>query len=84
MDDQARREPAGGAVDEPAGAAGDECGRADEDEAARFVEGLIARGEAAEVDADGNLPEGATHELVIDAHGRRQAVRRRFFGVSDL
>lgn len=50
-------------------------------ESARFLDELIARGEAAELDAGGNLPDGATHELVIDEHGRRRAVRRRYFGL---
>ena len=49
----------------------------------RFIDDLLARGEAAEVDAEGNLPEGATHELIVDDDGRRRVVRRRFFGLSD-
>ncbi|MGI8685864.1 MAG: hypothetical protein ACR2MO_12405 [Acidimicrobiales bacterium] len=48
------------------------------------MEGLIARGEAAEAEADGTLPDGATHELVIGEDGRRRAVRRRFFGLPDV
>lgn len=47
----------------------------------RIVDDLIARGEAAEADAEGNLPDGATHELIVDARGRRRVVRRRFFGL---
>jgi len=43
-----------------------------------FVAGLIARGEAARPDAHGNLPAGATHELVEDETGRTIARRRRF------
>jgi hypothetical protein len=50
-------------------------------ESTRFIESLIARGEAAEADENGELPEGATHELFTDEHGRRQVRRRRFFGV---
>lgn len=49
-----------------------------DDEAARFVEGLIARGEAAYPDDEGNLPDGATHEIVTDDSGRRIVRRRRF------
>jgi len=55
----------------------DAGGRTEEAERA-FVAGLIARGEAARPDADGNLPAGATHELVEDATGRTIARRRRF------
>ncbi|MFN2503922.1 MAG: hypothetical protein ABR540_06795 [Acidimicrobiales bacterium] len=53
--------------------------RDEDEEAARFVEGLIARGEAAEPDANGELPEGATHEIVTDAAGVRRVRRRRFW-----
>jgi len=52
-------------------------GAADEAERA-FVAGLIARGEAARPDEHGNLPAGATHELVEDEAGRTIARRRRF------
>jgi hypothetical protein len=50
-----------------------------EDEAKRqFIDGLIARGEAAKA-VDGKLPPGATHEIVgEDEHGRPIVVRRRF------
>lgn len=60
---------------------GDPCG---DDGEPGFVDDLIARGEAAEADADGNLPDGATHEVVVDEDGRRRAVRRRFFGLPDV
>ena len=43
-----------------------------------FVDGLIARGEAARPDEKGRLPSGATHELVEDDDGRLTARRRRF------
>jgi len=43
-----------------------------------FVEGLIARGEAAPLDEHGRLPPGATHELVEDDQGRVTARRKRF------
>ncbi len=43
----------------------------------RYVEALIARGEAART-VDGELPDGATHEIVEDEHGHVTVVRRRF------
>jgi hypothetical protein len=44
-----------------------------------FVKGLVARGEAARADAKGNLPSGATHEIVGEAeNGLPIVVRRRF------
>jgi hypothetical protein len=44
-----------------------------------FVKGLVARGEAARVDATGNLPSGATHEIVGETEsGLPIVVRRRF------
>lgn len=49
------------------------------DDQARFIAALIARGEAARL-VDGQLPEGATHEIVEDEHGRISVVRRRFAG----
>ncbi len=52
--------------------------RGGEDAERAFVAGLIARGEAAPLDEHGNLPSGATHELVEDADGRPTARRRRF------
>jgi hypothetical protein len=43
-----------------------------------FVDGLIARGQAAKA-VDGKLPPGATHEIVgEDDQGRPIVVRRRF------
>jgi len=50
----------------------------DETEADLFLEGLVLRGEAAEA-VDGELPDGATHEIVVDEHGRRTVHRRRFY-----
>jgi hypothetical protein len=49
-----------------------------EDAERAFMAGLIARGEAARPDEHGNLPPGATHELVEDEAGRTVARRRRF------
>ena len=43
-----------------------------------FVAGLVARGEAAEPDENGELPPGVTHELVKDEAGRTTVRRRRF------
>ena len=44
-----------------------------------FVKGLVARGEAARADAKGNLPRGATHEIVGETEsGLPIVVRRRF------
>jgi hypothetical protein len=43
-----------------------------------FVRGLIARGEAAKA-VDGELPPGATHEIVEERPGELpKVVRRRF------
>ncbi|HEX8097390.1 MAG TPA: hypothetical protein VF507_05115 [Pyrinomonadaceae bacterium] len=48
-------------------------------DAQKFVEGVVARGEAAPADEAGELPPGATHEVVgEDEEGRPQIVRRRF------
>ena len=43
-----------------------------------FIEGLIERGEAAEA-VDGELPPGATHEIVERRPGRLPKVVRRSF-----
>ena len=48
-----------------------------ERERQRFVQALIARGEAARA-VNGELPDGATHEIVEDDEGRVTVVRRRF------
>ena len=42
-----------------------------------FIQALIARGEAAKL-VDGELPPGATHEIVEDENGNITVVRRRF------
>ena len=45
-----------------------------------FVRGLIERGEAAKADEHGNLPPGATHEIVgVSESGLPIVVRRRFY-----
>ncbi len=43
----------------------------------RYIEALIARGEAARA-VDGELPDGATHEIVEDEQGNVTVVRRNF------
>ena len=46
---------------------------------AAFQRGILERGEAAVADANGNLPPGATHEIVgTDADGRPILKRRRY------
>lgn len=47
-----------------------------------FIRGLVERGEAARADEHGNLPPGATHEIVgVSPSGAPIVVRRRFYGV---
>lgn len=44
-----------------------------------FIRGLVERGEAAKADENGNLPPGATHEIVgVSESGLPIVVRRRF------
>jgi hypothetical protein len=47
----------------------------------QYVDGLIARGEAAKA-VDGKLPPGATHEIVGEDENGRPIVRRRRFSIS--
>lgn len=47
--------------------------------AERFVEDLLIRGEAVHPDPHGDLPPGATHEIVEEPGGRKPKVRRRRF-----
>jgi len=49
-----------------------------EEAEALFVAGLLARGEAAPADDRGQLPAGATHELIEDEAGNTTVKRRRF------
>ena len=52
-------------------------------EAIDFVKGLVARGEAAKVNADGSLPPGATHEIVgVTKKGLPILRRRRYSGIA--
>jgi len=58
----------------PAGA--EKARRAEE----AFIRGLIERGEAAKADEHGNLPPGATHEIIgTSESGLPIVVRRRFY-----
>jgi len=47
-----------------------------------YVDGLIARGEAAVADENGNLPPGVTHEIVERPDGGPPTLRRRRFSAS--
>ena len=52
-------------------------------EAVDFVRALVARGEAAKVNADGSLPPGATHEIVgVTKTGLPILRRRRYSGIA--
>ena len=60
----------------PKSSAQQEAKRAEE----AFIRGLIERGEAAKADEHGNLPPGATHEIVgVSESGLPIVVRRRFY-----
>ncbi len=53
--------------------------KTDQEKAAeRFVEDLLIRGEAVHSDPQGDLPPGATHEIVAES-GKPGKVRRRRF-----
>lgn len=57
-------------------ASSDKAKRAEE----AFIRGLIERGEAAKADEHGNLPPGATHEIIgTSKSGLPIVVRRRFY-----
>jgi hypothetical protein len=45
-----------------------------------FVRALVARGQAARADPSGNLPAGATHEIVGETKEGVPILRRRRFG----
>jgi hypothetical protein len=66
----------------PTDRAEEQTGRSAEDAAERFVEGVLARGEAAEADADGKLPPGATHEIVGYTKDGKPKLRRRRFSIT--
>jgi len=44
-----------------------------------FVQGLVARGQAAHANKDGSLPPGATHEIVGKTETGLPILRRRRF-----
>ena len=48
----------------------------------KFVRDLLIRGEAAKPDEHGNLPSGATHEIVEEKEGELPKVKRRRFEIS--
>jgi hypothetical protein len=54
----------------------------DTTESAAFVRALVRRGEAARRGADGELPAGATHEIVGVTADRVPIVVRRRFSLS--
>ena len=47
-----------------------------------FVRGVLARGEAARPDEKGELPPGATHEIVEEEPGKLPKLRRRRYSIS--
>lgn len=54
-----------------------------DDESISFVQGLVARGQAATPRKDGSLPPGATHEIVgMTKTGLPILRRRRFAGTA--
>ena len=54
-----------------------------EDKAAakRFVKDVLTRGEAAKPDEHGNLPPGATHEIVEEREGELPKIKRKRFSM---
>jgi hypothetical protein len=51
----------------------------------KFVEDSLTRGDAAKPDEEGNLPPGATHEIVEEgdeAEGKPPKIKRRRFSAS--
>jgi hypothetical protein len=51
----------------------------DTEEKRAFIKGLVDRGQAAKALPDGNLPPGATHEIVGEAPNGLPIVKRRRF-----
>jgi hypothetical protein len=45
----------------------------------KFVEDALTRGEAAKADEKGELPPGATHEIIEEREGELPKIRRRRF-----
>jgi len=61
------------------GTAGSDLIVPNDPQSASFVQGLIARGEAARLDEKGVLPPGATHEIVGQTKDGLPILRRRRF-----
>ena len=53
--------------------------KAEQRAAERFVRDAVVRGDAARPGEDGELPPGATHEIVAEREGEPPAIRRRRF-----
>ncbi|MDX6475726.1 MAG: hypothetical protein QOH95_1237 [Gaiellaceae bacterium] len=47
----------------------------------KFVEDSLARGDAATLDEKGELPLGATHEIVEERPGKSPRIQRRRFNI---
>ena len=47
----------------------------------RFIEDVLTRGEAAKPDEKGELPPGATHEIVEEHEGELPTIKRRRFSI---
>ena len=61
---------------------GDECTTPEEKEAAeRFVRDVLIRGEAVRIDKHGELPSGATHEIVKERPGKLPKIERKRFSL---
>jgi hypothetical protein len=54
----------------------------DEERRRAYIEGLRERGEAAVPDENGELPPGATHEIIEKGPGEPPEIRRRRFSLS--
>jgi hypothetical protein len=67
---------------EPTDRADERSVRSADDSAERFAEDLLTRGEAAEADEDGELPPGATHEIVGYTKDGKPKLRRRRFSIT--
>jgi hypothetical protein len=53
--------------------------KVEERAAERFVRDAVERGDAARADERGDLPPGATHEIVEQRDGEAPTIRRRRF-----
>jgi hypothetical protein len=60
----------------------DECATPEEKaDKERFVRDVLTRGEAARPDEHGNLPPGATHEIVEEPEGELPKIKRKRFSM---